>query len=205
MTSINICVTLTGKQISIRRDDTTGNIRALFSLAVRMAQMMGLQQDPEDAFSPFEAEYRRRLWWHICGLESRGAEEGGARQSSIMEESHVRLPSNLNDVDLDPNARDPPQSRTGVTEVTFVLLRWESVRMIQTLMEIKKKHKAKGQDAPDVEAFKADQRKALDEATLRIETYYLRHLHESRPHDWLCIGWIELMMVCIQHLTPNKL
>ena len=186
--------TLTANQISLRRDDSVGNIRALFSLAVRMAQMIGLQHDPDDSFSSFEAEYRRRLWWHICGLESRGAEEGGARRSSIMEDSHVQLPSNLNDVDLDPDARERPKPRTGVTEVTFILLRWESVRMIEGLMEVKKRHKTESQSL-DVDALKTDQKKVLDESKLRIETYYQRHLHTSRAYDWLCLRWIELMLV----------
>lgn len=193
---------LTSTQISLRRDDSVGNIRALFSLAVRMAQMIGLQDDPDNVFSPFQVEYRRRLWWHICGLESRGAEEGGARQSSIMEDSHVQLPSNLNDVDLDPDSPERPKPRTGVTEVTFILLRWESVRMIQGLMEVKKKHKASGQ-AVDIDALKTEQKAVLNESRLRIETFYQRHLHESRAYDWLCLRWIEMMLV--SNDCPDKI
>jgi hypothetical protein len=160
-----------------------------------MAQLIGLQEDPGDAFSPFEAEMRRRLWWHICGLESRGAEEGGARQSSIMEDRHVRLPSNLNDYDLDPYLKYPPKPRTGVTDITFALARSESLRTVFDLFKIRKRYKASGL-APDSADLKAEQRKVVDEHKLRCETYYLRHLDGSRSLDWMCIQWIRLMSVC---------
>lgn len=178
----------------LRRDDSVGNIKALFSLCVRMAQLIGLHEDPGDAFSPFEAEYRRRLWWHIAGLESRGAEEGGARQNSIMEDRNVRLPTNLNDCDLFPEMKDPPKPRTGVTDATFVLARWESIRTVFALFQAKKKNKATGR-ALDNPELKEEQRKVIEEHKLRCETYYLRHFDESRPFDWMCTQWIRLMAV----------
>ena len=159
-----------------------------------MAQLIGLQEDPGDAFSPFEAELRRRLWYHICGLESRGAEEGGARQNSIMEDRDVRLPSNLNDIDLDPQLNDPLKPRSGVTDMTFVLARWESIRTVYNLFRIKKKYKTSGQSLDSAE-LKAEQQKVIEEHKLRCGTYYLRHLDESRPMDWMCIQWIRLMGV----------
>ena len=180
--------------ICLRRDDSVSNIRALFSLCVRMAQLIGLHEDPGDAFSPFEAEYRRRLWWHICGLESRGAEEGGARQTSIMEDRHVRLPSNLNDFDLFPGMTDPPKPRTGITDVTFVLTRCESVRTVYDLFKLKKASKARGQTMDDP-GLKSELRNIVDEHKLRCETYYMRHFDESRPLDWMCTQWIRLMAV----------
>lgn len=166
-----------------------------------MAQLIGLQEDPGDTFSPFETEMRRRLWWHICGLESRGAEEGGARQTSIIEGGQVRLPSNLNDIDLDADSNTPVKPRTGVTDVTFVLARWESVRLVYNLFQLKKSYKTNGQsvDSPDL---KAEQHRVLQEQKLRNETYYLRHLDGSRPMDWMCIHWFELMSVSME--TPVK-
>ena len=159
-----------------------------------MAQLIGLQEDPGDKFSPFEAEMRRRLWWHICGLESRGAEEGGARQSSIMENRNVQLPLNLNDVDLNPDSRERPHPRTGVTDITFALIRWDSLRLVQKLMEIKKRHVGGGRSFNGAK-LKEEQLKALDEIKARMDTYYKRYFHGSRPLDWLCMRWIELMSV----------
>ena len=167
-----------------------------------MAQLIGLNEDPDDAFPPFEAQMRRRLWWHICGLESRGAEEGGARQTSIMEDCHVQLPSNLNDFDLKRSSADRVRPRTGVTDMTFVLLRWDSVRLVHSLMEIKKRHKSGRRDI-EAASLKEQQNKALEESKLRFQTNYLRHLDESRPYDWLCIRWSELILVRNQCISIN--
>jgi hypothetical protein len=40
------------------------------SLAMRVAQTMGLHRDPAKfGIKPFEAEYRRRIWWHIVHMD----------------------------------------------------------------------------------------------------------------------------------------
>lgn len=106
----------------------------------------------------------------------------------------MRLPSNLNDYDLDPYLKFPPKPRTGVTDITFVLARAESLRMVYDLFKIRKRYKASGM-APDSADLKAEQRKVVDEQKLRCETYYLRHLDGSRPLDWMCIQWIKLMTI----------
>ena len=95
----------------------------------------------------------------------------------------------MNDYDLDPSSTDPVQSRSGVTEMTYCILRIEIVQLVYGLMAAKKTHKMKGQDGS--EALKAEQNKVLEEGKLRIETNYMRHLHPSRPYDWICIGWTE--------------
>lgn len=169
-----------------------------------MAQLIGLHEDPGDNYPPFEIEMRRRLWWHICGLESRGAEEGGARQSSIMTDRHVQLPANLNDVDLDPNLNERPEPRTGVTEMTYVLLRWECVRVVFNLVSIRLKHKSAQHDY-DVSKVKMEQRAAFKEARKMLEVQYERHCHASRPYDWLCLLWIETMMVSSTHAMFSSL
>ena len=158
-----------------------------------MAQLIGLHQDPGENFPIFEAEYRRRLWWHICGIESRGAEEGASKQTSIMEGRNVRLPANFNDFDLDPDSTDYVQPRSGTTEMTYCLLRWEIIQLVYRLMSLKKTFKMNGKDDPV--ALKTEQNKILEEGKLKCETHYLRHLHPSRPYDWLCIGWTEGMLV----------
>ncbi|GMG00584.1 unnamed protein product [Aspergillus oryzae] len=40
------------------------------SLAMRVAQTMGLHRDPAKfGIKPYEAEYRRRIWWHIVHMD----------------------------------------------------------------------------------------------------------------------------------------
>ena len=180
-------------QVTLRRVDTVTN-RALFSLAVRMAQIMGLHQDPLNAFPPFETEMRRRLWWHICGLESQGAEEGASRSTSIMDDALVEMPANLNELDLYPGLSDHPESRTGSTDMTFVLLRFELMRVVHAIKNIRKRH-ATGPSASDEADLKSTQRKFLDESMSRLEKHYLRYLSETRPYDRLCLNLVRAILV----------
>lgn len=159
-----------------------------------MAQLIGLHKDPANGFSPFVSEMRRRLWWQICGLESRGAEEGAARQNSIMDGCDVRLPANLNDIDLGRDAGNHPQPRSGATDMTWVLVRCEMQLLILKLAVLRKKHENNEQDT-GVGEVKSEQMEALEKFNSRMETAYRRHLHESRPLDWLCIGYLESMTV----------
>ena len=159
-----------------------------------MGQLIGLHQDPGESVPPFEAEIRRRLWWHVCGLESRGAEEGGSRLTSVMEDSHVRLPSNYFDYDLDPKMIELPHPRTGFTDMFFALVRWETMLLVHNLWAIRKKHNSENQGtvANDV---KLKQTKALAESKSRLDTSYLKYLHDSRPYDWLCTKFAEAILV----------
>lgn len=104
----------------------------LFHEAVRCAQLIKLEEDPEGRYPPFEVEYRRRLWFHLCGLESRTAEEGGSRKYSILKGQTVQMPRNLNDCDLNPRMTTSPQSRFGVTDSTFPILRYDNFLISQT-------------------------------------------------------------------------
>ncbi len=159
-----------------------------------MAQLMGLNQDPGESYSPLDAELRRRMWWHLCGLESRGAEEGGSRSHSIIDGTEVQLPGNVLDLDLHADDLERVKSRDGCTDMYFPLLRFEVLRMIRGLVSIRLNAKAGNQsDAQD--DLKDEQRRSLDESIRRLDTQYIRHLDASRPYDWLCIGFTKTMLV----------
>jgi hypothetical protein len=90
-----------------------------------MAQSQGLHRDgTQFGLSPFEVEMRRRLWWYIITLDARLSEIIGG-ESSLPSFIDTRLPSNLNDGDLTPDMPAFPKPRTGATEMTFCLARYE--------------------------------------------------------------------------------
>ena len=180
--------------ICVRRQDDDTNVRARFGLAVRMAQLMGLQEDPGATYKPYEAELRRRLWWHICGLESRGGEEGAARTTSIMQNSNVQFPANLNDYDLNPSATQVSVSRAGVTDTTFVRLRWEILRSAYCIWMLKQR-KSEGEQQPSFEDVRAQQHQFLERTQDRLSAEYVQHLDTSRPYDWMCLQGLEGMLV----------
>lgn len=184
-------------QVVIRREDSGTNFRALFSLAVRMAQLIGLQEDPDEAFLPYEAEMRRRVWWQLCGMESRGAEEGGARASSIMEDRSVKIPLNLLDLDLDPESIERVRPRSGVTDMFFFLIRSELMKCMGELFTLSKNHRS---GAIDGDIMKLKKQKLHDFAR-KLESTYMRHLDESRPYDWLCRGFAVAAFVSTSYCS----
>jgi len=142
--------------ICIRRQDDGTNVRALFGLAVRLAQMIGLNEDPGPHIMPLEAELRRRVWRHICGLESRGAEEGVIRSTSVMHGHNVQFPIALNDIDFDPNSMYMLTPRVGVTDMTFPQIRWEALRLAFSIWSIRKQNTATDQNI-DSESIRLQQ------------------------------------------------
>lgn len=69
------------------------------SLAMRVAQTMGLHRDPAKfGIEPCEAEYRRRLWWHIVHMDGVVAMSSGL-PPLVSDENYwdVRDPSEVKD------------------------------------------------------------------------------------------------------------
>ncbi|KXL43244.1 hypothetical protein M433DRAFT_149836 [Acidomyces richmondensis BFW] len=188
--------------ICIRRQDDGTNVRALFGLAVRLAQMIGLNEDPGQHIMPLEAELRRRLWWHICGLESRGAEEGIIRSTSVMQGHTVQFPMALNDIDFDPSSEETPTPRVGVTDMTFPQIRWEALRLAFSIWSIRIQNTAIDQNI-DPESIRSQQRRVLIEGQTRLIHKYRDHLHPSRPYDWMCMKFFDGMLIKIRMIIEH--
>ncbi|KAK5736328.1 hypothetical protein LTR17_007492 [Elasticomyces elasticus] len=192
--------------IGIRRQDDGSSVSTLFALAVRMAQMIGLHEDPSANanIKPFDAELRRRLWWHICGLETRAAEETTGRAKSIQEGRNVRFPANLNDDDLTPNATEMPQARKGRTDMSWVLMRWEIQYLTLRVAGVRKLVEPDGQPLNN-EIVGARQRYIFEETSQRLESEYSQHLHKSRPLDLMALAQYECIFLKVKMMIecPN--
>lgn len=106
--------------------------RASWSLATmvfHLAQAMGLHRDGTVfGLRPFDTEIRRRLWWHICILDSRSWDYYGFGPVMYQSTFDTRMPLNINDADLSPEMTEPPVEREGGTDMTFCLVRCETIR-----------------------------------------------------------------------------
>ncbi|KAI1820367.1 fungal-specific transcription factor domain-containing protein [Xylaria intraflava] len=89
---------------------------------MRIAQKMGYHRDGEQFnLSPFETEMRRRLWWQLLAQDSKYAMLAGLSPSWVPSNWDTKIPQNLDDSDLSPDAKEL-KSRSGPTEMAFVLL-----------------------------------------------------------------------------------
>ncbi|KAI0474124.1 fungal-specific transcription factor domain-containing protein [Xylariaceae sp. FL0804] len=111
----------------VRRLDDTRFAWTLTGLAIRIAQSLGLHREGThfQDLSPFDVEMRRRLWWAICVLDLRSAEDQGTELTIGDRSFDTRQPLNVNDADIDPDMADFPEERRGATEMTFCLVRYE--------------------------------------------------------------------------------
>ncbi len=66
---------------------------------------------------------RRRVWWQIYILDVRIAEDNGMDPSIYKESFDTKIPTNVNDINLDPNMADLPVDHKGRTEMLFSLQR----------------------------------------------------------------------------------
>ncbi|KAK3309424.1 fungal-specific transcription factor [Chaetomium strumarium] len=109
----------------------------LNGLALRIAQALGLHRDGERlGLSPFQAELRRRVWWHIISRDGRAAEDFGL-QGFCSRRSDARLPLPVDDTDLRPDMLALPPARSGVfTAMTLPLASFEITRAVRRLGHI---------------------------------------------------------------------
>jgi transcription factor-like protein len=108
----------------------TGETKLAWFLAgvlVRIAVSMNLHLDGSklDNISTFEVEMRRRLWWQICLIDSRSEHSQVSTFKMSQHMFDTKLPTNNNDVNLDPSMTHPPVNIEGWTDVTPFLLRCE--------------------------------------------------------------------------------
>ncbi|KAI1210427.1 fungal-specific transcription factor domain-containing protein [Annulohypoxylon truncatum] len=102
------------------------SIALLISLAVRISRTMGLHRDGSIFKLPtFETEMRRRLWWYLCLLDWRAAEDAGLEITIMLSTFDTKMPLNINDDDMDITSSDI-HGRHDYTEMAFSLIRYEA-------------------------------------------------------------------------------
>lgn len=121
--------------VIVRRHDDTRFAWTLTGLIIRISQAMGLHRDGTNfpSLTPFEIEMRRRLFWAICVLDLRSAEDQGTDLTIVDRTFDTQLPSNINDADMSPESKELPMSREGHTDTTFSLIRYEICALARRL------------------------------------------------------------------------
>lgn len=113
-------------------------IWVLNGLAIRIAKSMGLHRDGRRLrLSPFQAEIRRRLWWHLITREMRAGEDYGLDiGNSIMLTTDVDLPLNLEDTDLELEMTELPAPKKSWTAMSFSLIHIKISQAMQSLGQL---------------------------------------------------------------------
>ncbi len=113
--------------VLVRRHDDTRFAWTLTALLIRLSQALGLHRDGTHFpnLTPFQIEMRRRLFWAVCVLDLRSAEDQGTDLNIVAGTFDTRLPLNINDGDICPESTCLPEPREGTTDMAFSLIRYE--------------------------------------------------------------------------------
>ncbi|PHH88130.1 hypothetical protein CDD83_7934 [Cordyceps sp. RAO-2017] len=160
----------------------------LSGVAIRLARKMGLHRNGASlGLPPFEAEMRRRLWWHLVHVDFRTADVLGLRPSLDLSCGDAGRPLNADDEDLGPGLAHLPPERGGITAITFCLIRcemMEALRKLSTTWPADVRWEALS--SPDVALAKKDG--AIAQLEDQLERKYLRHCDPSVPlHSFISI------------------
>ena len=170
------------------RSDKNQSSWALMGLAVRIARGLGLHRDGEGrAFSAFEAEMRRRLWWQILVLDIRASADRGTEPVILEGSFNTAMPCNLNDEDFTYASQHPLKDKKGFTEMTFCLLSMDVSNTNRKINYIP--------HTGDCQPLTLEQKKELvKQCTDRIESHYLAGCDPSDQSTWLACTMGRLLI-----------
>ena len=156
----------------VRRHDSPRFVWMMTGLVIRMAQYLGLQRDGAhfEHLTPFEIEMRRKVWWAVCVLDVRASEDQGTDLTITNGSFDTKIPLNINDVDIDPESKEMPTKRDGLTDMSFARITFETGDIMRQMM------------APGVRSGVAgleDQSRLLNELHRKFEQGYFQYTMKS--------------------------
>lgn len=167
---------------------------SLAGLAIQLGRAMGLHRDGTAfGLSPYETEMRRRLWWNLCVLDLRTAEDYGS-DPTIMEQTYdTKMPLNVDDGDISVESKGFPEPRRDrFTEMTFCLLRYEVSSIIRRLDYVPP---GDGMCHEVASTMSVEHKEALiEQMHKRLEEKYLQHCDMTVPLQWVTATVGRLVM-----------
>ncbi|KAJ4262868.1 hypothetical protein NW762_006481 [Fusarium torreyae] len=149
----------------------------LTALAVRIAQGIGVQH-PDPQLSPYEIETRRRLWLCLWLLDFKTAIALEADWLIADDDISMELPLNINDSDLDLMNFEYPATRTGMTGMAHVLVKYEMGLVAKRIRSKQGNKYQENLSHEDKESLVAVCKQQIQEKYLRYRTY-------DDPLEWL--------------------
>lgn len=178
--------------IGVRREDDTKFVWAMTAVILRLAQGLGLHRDGTNfGLKPFETEMRRRLWWHVCLLDTRASEDHGTDVQIHERMYDTQLPLNINDEDISPDMKEPPTEREGATQMTFSLIRFEITAALRRVSYKCPTGKLPiGNAQPPIETCG----NLIQVVNRRMEERYIKHCDMNVPIYWVCATVARLIL-----------
>ncbi|QYS96906.1 Zn(2)-C6 fungal-type domain-containing protein [Trichoderma simmonsii] len=172
-----------------RQDQHGPDVSSLIGIAIGNAMKLNLHIDIP-GMRAFDLELRRRLWWQICTLDIRVAEEFG-REPFILEPSlRTELPLNISDMSLDPDVRELPSQQRGRSEMLFSLVRFEVSNFARRIVFSDKFCQSNGYRIMN----EAQKCREVDQFRERLEKQYLSYCDKGAPLDCITVKSSRLIL-----------
>lgn len=173
---------------SILRQDQSRFVWTLSAVILRLATGLGLHRDGTNfGLSPFETEMRRRIWWHICIMDIRAAEDHGTDPMINDMMYDTKLPLHINDDDISPDSKTFPPERTGFTDMTFTIVRAQLSTIYRRLNYV--------QPGPGADRIGLEERKKIIEDWHNtLNEKYIKYCDMQIPIQWSCATVARLMV-----------
>ncbi|KAL7904560.1 fungal-specific transcription factor [Trichoderma velutinum] len=172
-----------------RQDQNGPDVCSLIGIAVGNAMRLALHVDIP-GMRAFDLEMRRRLWWQICTLDVRVAEEFGSEPFILETNLHTELPLNISDTSLDPDMDELPSQQLGRSEMLFSLVRFEVSNFARRIVFSDRFCQSNGYRIMS-EAQKCQE---VDQFRERIEKQYLSYCHKGAPLDCITVKSSRLIL-----------
>ncbi|KAL6794067.1 fungal-specific transcription factor [Trichoderma sp. SZMC 28012] len=172
-----------------RQDQNGPDISSQIGIAIGNAMKLNLHIDVP-GMRAFDLEMRRRLWWQICTLDVRVAEEFG-RDPFILEPSlRTELPLNISDMSLDPDMRELPSQQSGRSEMLFSLVRFEVSNFARRIVFSDRFCQSNGYRIMN----EAQKCQGVDQFRERLEKQYLSYCDKGAPLDCIAVKSSRLIL-----------
>lgn len=183
------------------RDDQGPDAHTLIGVAIRNAIRLKLHHHGTAlSHSPFDAEMRRRLWWHLCVMDVCIAAEHGTEPIILEKSFNTPFPSNVNDSMLDPDGKEAPASLTGKSEIFFTLLRFEICYFARQMIFTEKFCRYNSYAI----LSKIEKCEAIDAFRSRIESQYLAQFNTITAFDDQVIITVRSILDSIKRLVSDS-
>ncbi|KAI9889921.1 MAG: hypothetical protein M1814_004644 [Vezdaea aestivalis] len=177
--------------MSLRPVQDATTLWHLTGVALRIGQSMGLHRDGASlGLPPFEAEMRRRIWWHIHIFDHQMANLCAVGPSLNLSKWEINRPRNLNDADLSPDMLELPPDRIGATDLLFCAIRYEIGSFLQRGYVLDD-HTPGSAPGTKTSHNMADKDRALEELASTIEDKFLRYYDPLKPFHLMASAMVR--------------
>ncbi|OKL59524.1 hypothetical protein UA08_05418 [Talaromyces atroroseus] len=184
---------------SILRQDQSRFVWTLSAVILRLATGLGLHRDGTNfGLSPFETEMRRRLWWHICIMDIRAAEDHGTDPMINDMMYDTKMPLHINDDDISPDSKTFPPERHEFTDMTATLIRAHISTVYRRLNYVQP-----GQNSDPIQF--EERKKIIEEWHNMLNEKYIKYCDMQVPIQWSCATVARLLVAKLWLIVHHPL